>query len=90
MTTRAGAFSWEHSGGRRRDYSHILHHYVLVGHKPVDPVVPAFPPVLGCAVIQQQGGALLEGQFSGRPANIVKLGYCFYGLTFYKEHIRKW
>ena len=78
------------SGDGSWDYLHILHHYVLVGHKPIDPVVSSFPPVLGCAVIQQQGSTLLEGQFSGRPPNIVKLGYCFYWLTFYKEHTRRW
>lgn len=80
---------WEHPGDWRWDYSHILHHYVLVGHKPVNPIVSPFPPVLGCAVIKQQGGSLLEGQFSGRSPDIVKFGYGFYWLTFYKEHMRK-
>ena len=78
VRTTAGVFSWEHSGDGSWHYSHILHHDVLVGHKPVNPVVPSFPPVL-----------LLEGQFSGRPPNVVKLGYRFYWLTFYKEHTRK-
>lgn len=85
----AGVSSWEHSGHRGWDYSHVLHHDVLVRHQPVDPVVPAFPPVLGRSVIQQQGGSLLEGQLSGRPPNVVKLGYGFYWLTFYREHTRK-
>lgn len=85
----AAVSSWKHPGHRGRDYSHVLHHDVLVRHQPVDPVVPAFPPVLGRSVIQQQGGSLLEGQLSGRPPDVVKLGYGFYRLTFYREHTGK-
>lgn len=79
----------EHLGRWIWDDSHILHHYILVRHKPVDPVVSAFPPVLRGAVIQQQGGALLEGEFPGRSSNVVKLGYRLYRLTFCKEHQRE-
>lgn len=86
---RSWSLPWEHSGHRGWDHSHVLHHDVLVRHQPVDPVVPAFPPVLGRSVIQQQGGPLLEGQFSGRPPRVVKLGDGFYWLTFYREHTRK-
>lgn len=84
-----GVLPREHPGDGSWDYSHILHHDVLVGHEPVDAVVPSLPPVLGRAVIEQQRGALLEGQLSGRSPHVVELGDGFYWLTFYKERTRK-
>lgn len=55
-------------------YSQVLYHYVLMGDETVHAVVPSLPPVLGGSVVQQEGGSLLEGQLSGSPSHVVKLG----------------
>lgn len=68
--------------------SHILDHDVLVWHQAIDAVVPSLPPVLRRPLVQQQRGALLEGQLPGRSAHVVKLGDGFDGLTLCPERGR--
>lgn len=62
---------------------HILHHYVLVRDKAINPIVPSFPPVFRCSMIEQKGSSFLEREFSCRSSNIVKLGNSFYGLALW-------
>lgn len=63
----------------------VLNHDVLMGDEPVDAIVPAFPPVVGSPLVQQQGCPLLEGQLPGCPAHVVKLGNGLNGLTLCEE-----
>lgn len=65
--------------------SHILDHDVLVWHQAIDTIVPSLPPVFWRPLVQQQRGALLEGQLPGRSADVVKLGDGFDGLTLCRE-----
>lgn len=59
----------------------VLDHDVLMGDESVDAIVAAFPPVVGCPLVKQQGRSFLEGQFSCCPAHIVELGNGLNGLT---------
>lgn len=59
----------------------VLNHDVLMGDESVDAIVPAFPPVVRSPLVKQQGCPLLEGQLSGCPAHVVKLGNGLNGLT---------
>lgn len=59
----------------------VLNHDVLMGDESVDAIVPAFPPVVRSPLVKQQGCPLLEGQLSGCPAHVVKLGNGLDGLT---------
>lgn len=52
-----------------------------MGDEAVDAVVPALPPVVRGPLVKQQGRPLLEGQLSGGPAHVVKLGNGLDGLT---------
>lgn len=60
----------------------VLDYDVLMGDESIYTVVPALPPVIRSSLVEQQGCSLLERQFSGCPAYVVKLGNGFYGLTF--------
>lgn len=62
-------------------HSHVLDYNVLVRHQAVDAIVPSLPPVVGRSLIQQQGGALLERQLSGRAPDVVELGNGFNRLA---------
>lgn len=62
----------------------VLDYDVLVGDESIYTIVPAFPPVIRSSLVKQQGCSLLERQFSGCPAYVVKLGNGFYGLTFWE------
>lgn len=55
----------------------------------VDAVVPALPPVLRGAQVQQEGGPLLEGQLPRTPAHVVKLGYGLNLLEFCNAKAQK-
>lgn len=73
-----------------RRHSHVLNHNILVWHQAVDAVVPSLPPVLRRPLVQQQGGALLEGQLPGRTPDVVKLGDGFNRLTLcHRKRIRQ-
>lgn len=74
----------------RRHCLHILHHYVLVRDKAIDPIVPSFPPVFRCSMIQEKGSSFFEREFSCRSSNVVKLGYSFYGLTLWVGREKEW
>lgn len=65
-----------------------MDHDVLVRHQAIDAVVPSLPPVLRRPLVQQQRGALLEGQLPGRSAHVVKLGDGFDGLPLCPERGR--
>lgn len=79
-----------HSGARgprrcRGPNVRVLDHDVLMGDESVDAIVPAFPPVVGSPLVKQQGCPLLEGQLSGCPAHVVKLGNGLDLFHFWKE-----
>jgi len=56
---------------------HVLHHDVLVRHQSVHAVVPALPPVVGGPLVQQEGGALLEGELPIGPPGVVEASHGF-------------
>lgn len=68
---------------------HVLHHDVLVRHQAVDAVVAPLPPVFGSPLVEQQRGALLEGQLAGRATHVVELGDGFNGLALCRDTPRE-
>lgn len=67
------------------EHLHILDHNVLMWHQAIDAVVPSLPPVFGGPLVQQQRGALLEGQLSGGAPDVVELGDGFNGLALCRQ-----
>jgi len=41
-------------------------------------------------MIQEKGSSFFEREFSCRSSNVVKLGYSFYGLTFWIGREKEW
>lgn len=64
---------------------HVLNHDVLVRHQAVDAVVAPLPPVLRRPLVQQQRGALLEGELPGRATHVVELGDGFNRLALCQD-----